>query len=102
VRGRANYLVRLHPMLGRSLRTRRARWRATWGPGDGFLQLPPSTLPLLAGLSLEASPYSPSALQHFAACPYRFYLSAILRLSVREVPEIIDDAGPSHARYARP
>jgi len=90
VRGRANYLVRLHPMLGRSLRTRRARWRATWGPSDGFLQLPPSTLPLLAGLSLETSPYSPSALQHFAACPYRFYLTAILRLSVREVPEVIE------------
>src|SRR5205807_1377351 len=34
VRGRANYLVRLHPMLGRSLRTRRARWRPSWGTGD--------------------------------------------------------------------
>ena len=94
VRGRANYLVRLHPMLGRSLRTRRARWRAAWGPGDGFLQLPETTLPLLAALSLQATPYSHSALQQFAACPYRFYLGAILHLSVREMPEIIEALDP--------
>lgn len=94
VRGRANYLIRLHPMLGRALRTRRARWRATWGPGDGFMQLPESTQPLLAPLSLRVSPYSPSSLQHYAACPYRFYLAALMRLSVREAPEVIEALDP--------
>src|SRR5205823_5004510 len=73
---------------------RRARWKAAWSPADGFMQLPETTIPLLANLSLQASPYSPSALQQFAACPYRFYLSAILRLSVREVPEIIEMLDP--------
>jgi RecB family exonuclease len=94
VRGRANYLIRLHPTLGRSLRTRRARWRTTWGPGDGFVQLPESTQPLLAQLSLQSSPYSPSSLQHYAACPYRFYLAALMRLTVRETPEAIEALDP--------
>ena len=94
VRGRANYLVRLHPMLGRSLRTRRARWRPSWGSSDGFLQLPESTRPLLAPLSLQMSPYSPSSLQHYATCPYRFYLAAVVRLTVRETPEVIEALDP--------
>src|SRR6266508_4254200 len=38
----------------------------------------------LAGHRLAARPYSVSALQKFAACPYQFFLSAICRLAPRE------------------
>lgn len=90
VRGRANYLVRLHPMLGRALRTRRSRWSSTWSDVDGLMDAPATLQTPFAALSLRARPYSPSSLQHFAACPYRFYLSAILRLRAREEPERIE------------
>jgi hypothetical protein len=32
--------------------------------------------------------FSPTALQHFAACPYRFFLQAIHRLAPREEPAV--------------
>ena len=38
--------------------------------------------------------YSPTALQNYAACPYRFFLQAIHRLAPREVPEAIDELDP--------
>ena len=38
----------------------------------------------LAAQRLGARPYSLSALQHYASCPYRFLLSAIYRLAPRE------------------
>lgn len=94
VRGRANYLVQLHPMVGRALRTRRARWAEGWGAGDGFLDVSDTVRATLTNLSLRSRPYSPSGLQHFAACPYRFYLSAILRLRTREEPERIEVLDP--------
>src|SRR5262249_14567306 len=37
---------------------------------------------------------SPTALQHFAACPYRFFLQAIHRLEPREEPEPIEMIDP--------
>jgi RecB family exonuclease len=38
--------------------------------------------------------YSPTALQNYAACPYKFFLQAIHRLAPREVPEAIDELDP--------
>jgi ATP-dependent helicase/DNAse subunit B len=38
--------------------------------------------------------YSPTALQHYAECPYKFFLQAIHRLAPREVPEAIDELDP--------
>ena len=38
--------------------------------------------------------YSPTALQDYAACPYRFFLRAIHKLAPREVPEAIDELDP--------
>jgi ATP-dependent helicase/DNAse subunit B len=50
-------------------------------------------LAALARHQLAARSYSPTALQNYAACPYRFFLQAIVRLEPREeiVPiEVID------------
>jgi RecB family exonuclease len=38
--------------------------------------------------------FSPTALQHLGTCPYRFYLSAILRLAPREEVEAIETLDP--------
>ncbi|MBV9624435.1 MAG: PD-(D/E)XK nuclease family protein [Acidobacteria bacterium] len=84
VRGGARYLMELSADLGRSLRSRWQRWQKKWGASDGLCE--PTGLPgeLLAPYRLAARPYSPTSLQSFAACPYKFLLSAIHRLSARE------------------
>lgn len=90
VRGHANYLLQLHSHLGRALRMRKARWRRPWTAADGMWNPTGYPLTLLQQHGLRLRPYSASALERFAACPYRFYLSAILRLTAREEPERIE------------
>src|SRR5438876_176891 len=51
-------------------------------------------LEALAGHQLGARPFSPTALQHFAACPYRFFLQAVMRLQPREEPVAIEVLDP--------
>jgi ATP-dependent helicase/nuclease subunit B len=85
-RGRARYLLELNDGLARSLRTRWARWRRRFTPADGVVQVTDGLREALAAARLGARPYSASALQKFAACPYQFFLSAICRLEPR--PEI--------------
>ena len=71
-RGAMQYLVELNPHLGRSLRARYARWELRyWDKVDGLTRPSPDAAALLKALALTERPYSPSALQHFAACPYR-------------------------------
>jgi CRISPR/Cas system-associated exonuclease Cas4 (RecB family) len=61
------------------------RWRTKrWDPADGIVRTTKATAPILARHRLTARPYSVTALQKFAACPYRFLLSAIHRLEPRE------------------
>lgn len=84
-RGRASYLLQLSPSLRRSLRSQwwRSKRRA-WAPFDGLVRATDRTREALASHRLGARPYSVSALQKFAACPYQFFLSAIFRLEPRE------------------
>jgi ATP-dependent helicase/nuclease subunit B len=82
--GRAQYLIELNACLGRSLRARFARWeRRNWLPSDGLVRKTAAVEAALAPERLGARPYSPSALEKFAVCPYRFFLSAIHRLEPR-------------------
>jgi hypothetical protein len=80
VRGHAHYLLRLNECLKRSVSARWARGRAQWTPYDGLTRVTGTTKPILERKRLGARPYSLSALQKFAACPYQFLLSAIHRL----------------------
>ena len=48
----------------------------------------------LAGQRLGARPYSLSALQRYATCPYQFLLSAIYRLEARQEPEPLQRLDP--------
>ncbi len=80
-KGRARFLLDHHPHLGRALRTRALRWRkGRWSSADGFAK--PSSLAqqALQQHRPEHRAYSPTALQHLAACPYRFFLYALLGL----------------------
>ena len=80
VRGQAHYLLKLNEALRRSVTARWARGRSLWSQWDGITRVTGMTKPMLDRQRLTARPYSLSALQRFAACPYQFLLSAIYRL----------------------
>src|SRR5207244_3268522 len=78
----------------RALRARYQRWGAGWTPSDGLLGRSDVVRAIMARHSLGLRSYSPTALQNYARCPYRFFLQAIHRLSPREIPEAIDELNP--------
>ena len=82
--GRARYLLALQPALRRSLLARWARWRPAWSRYDGVYRPDAGARAALDAHRLTARPYSVTALQRFAACPYRFLLAAVYRLQPRE------------------
>ena len=95
VRGRARYLLELNEHLARSLRSRWARWHMrSWQPQDGLVRATAAIEPALAEQRLFARPYSVSALQKFAACPYQFLLSAIYRLEPRKEAIALEKLDP--------
>ncbi|MGE3509491.1 MAG: PD-(D/E)XK nuclease family protein [Vicinamibacterales bacterium] len=87
VKGRAHYLLGLNPALQRSITSRWLRDKRAWSKSDGLVAVPPTLAPYLAKQRLSARPYSLSALQRFAACPYQFLLGAMLRLEPWVEPE---------------
>jgi len=80
VRGHAHYLLRLNEPLRRSVSARWARARSQWTQFDGITRVTGMTRPMLETQRLGVRPYSLSALQKYASCPYQFLLSAIYRL----------------------
>lgn len=94
VRGHAHYLLRLNPNLRRSVSARWARARSRWTPFDGITRTNSLTQPMLDSQRLHARPYSLSALQKFATCPYQFLLSAVYRLEPAEEPEPLQKLDP--------
>jgi CRISPR/Cas system-associated exonuclease Cas4 (RecB family) len=100
--GAARYLLSANPHLGRALRFRARRWLPRWTGADGLVRpgddarerMDEAAEQAIAHERPAARSYSPTALQHYAACPYRFFLYAVHRLSPREVPEAIDEMDP--------
>ena len=91
----AGHLLHANPHLARALRFRAYRWEVPrWTWADGLVQLPEEAAATLADRSPAARPYSVTSLQHFAACPYRFYLHAIQGLRPREAPVGIEALDP--------
>ena len=94
-RGTARYLLGANPHLARALRARARRWwRSRWTSADGLVDPDDLGRAALARHQLAARSFSPTALQHFAACPYRFFLQAIHRLQPREEPVAIETLDP--------
>jgi ATP-dependent helicase/nuclease subunit B len=92
--GSARYLVTVNPYLARALRARYQRWGRSWTPADGLISRSDTTRAIMARHALGSRSYSPTALQNYARCPYRFFLQAIQGLAPREVPEVIDELDP--------
>ena len=90
----ARYLMEVNESLAQSLRTRWRRWETSWSNADGIVNADEATRKVLATHLLTQRSYSPSALQHFAACPYRFLLQAIFQLRPREAPIPLEQMDP--------
>ncbi|HTM29772.1 MAG TPA: PD-(D/E)XK nuclease family protein [Vicinamibacterales bacterium] len=84
--GRARYLIQLNDGLRRSVTERWARWQPRWHTSDGIIRVTADTQAALDAQRLTNRPYSLTALQRFAACPYQFVLAAIYRLAPLEEP----------------
>ncbi len=95
--GAARFLLGENPHLRRSLYARAYRWRkGKYIAQDGLVDVPAGSSARLAldAQALSQRSFSPTALQNFAACPYRFYLSALLKLAKREEPSPLEELDP--------
>jgi hypothetical protein len=93
--GAARYLLHANPHLGRALRFRAERWNnLRWYRADGLVDPTPAAHLALREHDISKRPFSPTALQNFAACPYRFLLQAVHRLAPREEPAPLEDIDP--------
>ncbi|MBN8612728.1 MAG: PD-(D/E)XK nuclease family protein [Deltaproteobacteria bacterium] len=93
-RGHAHFLVASSPVLRRTLLARHNAHGAKWVSQDGLVTKDPAVLALLAKERPGARVFSATALESFAACPYRFYLRTIVRLKARESLEPIETLDP--------
>ena len=93
-KGGSRYLIDASPTLARALRTRWKRWEKKWTFVDGLVQLDDSTRLHLHEHRLAKRSYSPTALQNFAACLYKFYLHGIYGLRGREEVVALDQMDP--------
>ena len=95
VKGHGRYLVTTNAHLGRALRSRYARWQqSTWTPHDGLVKPGALGRAALEPHQPTKRPFSPTALEQYAACPYRFFLSALVRLQPLEIPGEMEELGP--------
>jgi hypothetical protein len=91
-RGALGYLLGANPHLARALRFRARRWMlGKFTPADGFVLASDAGRELIAQYSVKQRAYSPTALAAFSACPYRFFLHAIMRVSPRETVSAQDE-----------
>jgi RecB family exonuclease len=92
--GGARHLLTTNEFLARALRSRYRRWRRRWESSDGMTTHSEATLAIMGAHALSTRSYSPTALENYARCPYRFFLQAIHGLAPREVPAAIDEIDP--------
>jgi ATP-dependent helicase/nuclease subunit B len=89
--GMARYLLTANDHLARALRFRAKRWLKSFSAADGLVDPYPAARAAMAAHGLTARSFSPTALQNYAACPYRFFLYAVHKLAPREEPEAIEE-----------
>ena len=93
--GRARYLLNTNEHLARALRFRGRRWNVRkWNAADGLVDPTGAAREALDKHLLTARTYSPTALQNFAQCPYKFFLYAVHKLAPREEPFALEELDP--------
>lgn len=95
--GAARYLVTEHPTLGRALQARARRWLPTWRNVDGLVDPSPEARALLEARyqELQRRGFSATALEKYAACPYRFFLATVVGLRERQTVTHVEELDPA-------
>lgn len=93
-KGSGQYLKSLPGRAVASLRARWSRWHKPWKPADGLFVEEIGSDALKPYL-LSARSWSPSALQQYARCPYRFALHGIFGLRPAERPAGVQRMDPA-------
>jgi RecB family exonuclease len=93
-KGSGEYLKSLPGRAVASLRARWMRWHKPWKPADG-LYIEEIGSDALKPYRLTERAWSPSVLQQYARCPYRFALRGIFGLRPADRPEGIQRMAPA-------
>jgi CRISPR/Cas system-associated exonuclease Cas4 (RecB family) len=93
-RGQASYILAANAHAARSLRGRWYRWQGKWRPADGLIAADAAAIAALEEHRLRARPWSASALEQFAVCPYKFALHGIFKLRPREEAAPLEQLDP--------
>ena len=93
--GQAAWLKLVNPHVYRALDARRLRWGTTWTWADGLISAEGQiSQELDKHFALSSRSYSPTRLEQYARCPYRFHLQSILGLRTPERPAAIQRMDP--------
>ncbi|HVH07297.1 MAG TPA: PD-(D/E)XK nuclease family protein, partial [Myxococcota bacterium] len=93
--GAARYLLAANPHLERAIRARGRRWILRgWTASDGLVDPDEEALDALSKHAMGARPFSPTALENFSVCPYKFFLQAVHRIQPREDAEALETIDP--------
>lgn len=91
--GALHYLLGASPRLRRALQFRARRWRPEWRHVDGLVD--PNGLGREAldarRQTLHERGFAVTALEKYAACPYRFYLSTVVGLRPRKTVTAVEE-----------
>lgn len=89
-RGEVAYLKHLFPNFDRAERLGRLRWgKKTFTEYDGCLKSAQARRLLRERFAISGQVLSPTELETYASCPYRYFLSQVLQLKVLPFPEEI-------------
>jgi ATP-dependent helicase/nuclease subunit B len=92
--GSGQYLKRLPGRAVEALRARWLRWHKPWKAADGLI-VEEIGSDALKPYFLTEQAWSPSVLQEYARCPYRFALRGIFKLRPSETPSAIQKMDPA-------
>lgn len=95
VAGAGAYLNDVNPYAVHSLRDRYRRWSRQWRYTDGVVDLDEEARRQLESYRPDRYAWSPSALEQFAICPYRFALRGIFKLNPRQTPAPAQSMDPA-------
>jgi len=93
VAGAAHYLLSASPRLRRALQFRARRWRPEWRQVDGLVDPSERGREALGArhAQLTGRGFAVTALEKYAACPYRFYLATVVGLSARKQAAAVEE-----------
>lgn len=94
------YLAPISPFFERALKAEQQRWGETrFTEFDGLLEGRAARVALMRSYGGKDRLFSPTRLETYARCPYRFFIEAVLRLSSLDEPDAFAGLSPMDRGY---